>query len=404
MNTGFLFDDMLKFHKEMDFINWQLGGEKMRYMFLARPEFLPHAVIHRNGNISPLEYNLRGNVARFVVQSKQGQMPLERYVQEAPVNGAIILHHGRIVFEAYPRMRSFDKHLFMSVSKAYVGTMIAILEDKNLIDTKKPVDTYLEEVTGSGWEGVSVRDVLDMTSGISSIEVDQEAYTDPQHPHYQYEASLGWLEPTPATCYSTYDYIASINSKGLPGQVYEYSSTNTFVLSWIVEKITNKPFHEVLSQEIWAKIGAESDGLISISKAGAPATHGGLCGTLRDMARFGLLFTPSKEVVTDEKLISSGYLDKIQSGGRPEIFEKGVTGKMMIDSLAGEKPSHNSYQWDFVMEDGDFFKGGFGGQGLYISPAKDLVIAYFGTPFDEKMQENDLVWISRQLVKSHLFE
>jgi hypothetical protein len=56
------------------------------------------------------------------------------------------------------------------------------------------------------------------------------------------------------------------------------------------------------------------------------------------------------------------------------------------------------------MEDGDFFKGGYGGQGLYISPAHDLVIAYFGTPFDEHMETHELEWITRQIVNSGLLE
>ncbi len=403
METGYPFSEVLRFHKDIDLVNWQMGGDKMRYMFLARTEFLPHALVHRAGNISPLEYLARKDVAQFAVESKLGSMPFERYVHEAPVNGVVILHRGRIVFEDYPRMRPFDKHIFMSVTKAYVGTIVAMLEDRQLVDTCQPMDAYVEELKSSGWNGVSVRDVLDMASGILSVEIDIEAYTNPKHPHYQYEASLGWVEPTENTFKSSYEYVATIPSRIAPGQVYEYSSTNTFVLSWLAEKVTGKPFHEVLTDEIWSKIGSESDGFISISPLGAPATHGGLCGTLRDMARFGLLFTPSCGVVCGEKLISDRYLYQIQHGGRPEIFDKGATGKMMTDNLAGEKPRHNTYQWDFVMPDGDFFKGGFGGQGLYISPAKDLVVAFMGTPFDEKMEENELARISRQFVKSDLF-
>ncbi|MGI9263111.1 MAG: serine hydrolase, partial [Woeseiaceae bacterium] len=68
----------------------------------------------------------------------------------------------------------------------------------------------------------------------------------------------------------------------------------------------------------------------------------------------------------------------------------------------GEMPRHNSYQWDFVMDDGDFFKGGFGGQGLYISPSRDLVIAFFGT-FDADEKGHEMTRIARQLAKSGLF-
>ncbi len=56
------------------------------------------------------------------------------------------------------------------------------------------------------------------------------------------------------------------------------------------------------------------------------------------------------------------------------------------------------------MEDGDIFKGGYGGQGFYISPKRDLVVAYFGTPFDENIQTHELEWITRQMVKAGLFD
>ena len=401
--TPYSFKDVLRLHQEIDLVNWQFGGEKMHYMFLSCPEFLPHAMIKRSGEISQLEYQQREDVAWFSVDSKLGRMPFDAYVQAAPVNGVILLHKNRVVYEAYPRMRPFDKHIYMSVTKAYVGTVLAILEDSGRIELQQPVEAYLPELKGSGWQGVAVRDVLDMTSGIASMEADSEAYTNPHHPHYQYEASLGWLEPTEDTFSSTYDHIASLKSHRPPGQAFEYSSSNTFLLSWLAEVITGKPFHEIMTEEIWGKLGAELDALISISKAGAPATHGGLSGTLRDMARFGRLFTPSYRQSAAVKVISDAYLERIQHGGRSELFDRGVTGSTMIKNLAGEKPHHNTYQWDFVMPDGDFFKGGFGGQGLYISPSRDLVMAFFGTPFDDRMEENELVWIARQLVRSGLF-
>ena len=85
------------------------------------------------------------------------------------------------------------------------------------------------------------------------------------------------------------------------------------------------------------------------------------------------------------------------------MFDRGPTGPSILQRLHGEHPRHQVDQWDYVLEDGDFFKGGYGGQGLYISPARDLVIAFFGTPFDETMQAHELEWITRQLVKAGLF-
>jgi CubicO group peptidase (beta-lactamase class C family) len=147
-------------------------------------------------------------------------------------------------------------------------------------------------------------------------------------------------------------------------------------------------------------MGAASDGIITAPRRGVPIAHGGISSTLRDMARFGLLFTPVVRKTMDP-LISDSYLAKIQTGGRPAIFN--ADREQDPQKIDGEPARHNSYQWDFVMADGDFFKGGYGGQGLYISPSRDLVVAFFAT-FDQNGDGHEMTRIARQLAKSGLFD
>jgi CubicO group peptidase (beta-lactamase class C family) len=394
--AAYTFDELQAFHRDFTLRNWIEPGEIMRYAFLRTPEFMPHAVIHRDGPISVLAEAPREDVARTEVRSPLGQMSLDDYVRQAPVNGVVIVHRGVIVYERYPRMRRIDKHLLMSVSKVFAGTLIAIMEDRGQIDTQEPVDAYIPELRNSGWEGVSVRDVLDMASGIDCDELTPEAYHDPESTYYPFEESLGLIPTYPGSRFSTWNYVASLGRAKAPGQAFDYTSVNTFVLSWLAERITNTPFAELVSAEIWSEIGAESDALISSSRCGAIAAHGGMVMRLRDMARFGLLFTPSRHVVSAAPIVSERYLNEIMHGGRPELFDKGVWGRRALTQLAPARPLHNSYHWDFVMPDGDFYKGGFGGQGLYISPSRDLVIAFFGTMIETR-RENALMSISQQL-------
>ena len=118
------------------------------------------------------------------------------------------------------------------------------------------------------------------------------------------------------------------------------------------------------------------------------------------MARFGLLFTPNGRAGM-QPIISDAYLEKIQKGGRAETFVVDVDAE---DSFVdGELPRHNTYQWDFVIQDGDFFKGGFGDQGVYILPSRDLVIAFFGS-FDQNGDGHEMTRIARQLAKSGIFD
>lgn len=388
------------FRSQWTLDNWDDGGPLMRYVFLNMTEFWNHSLIPRGGPVRPLAQALRPEVARFITTTEAGKKPLLDYVRASPVNGVVVLHRGRIVFESYPRMRSVDQHCYMSVSKALAATLIAILEDRGQIDVRKPVDAYLPALAGSGWAGVPVRDVLDMASGIGCLESEEGAYANPAACYYQFEASLGWLRPTAATRDSVFDVMSSLKSHRPPGQAFEYTSPNTFVLGWLAEAVTGRTFAELLSTEIWQKIGAESAAVITAPRRGVPIAHAGVSSTLRDMARFGLLFTPTGRKGKNP-LVSARYLDNIQKQGRPQL-SRAALGKES-GTIDGEPARHNSYQWDFVMDDGDFFKGGFGGQGLYVSHSKDLVIAFFGT-FDEIGKDHEMTRISRQLAKSGLFE
>lgn len=398
-NEGYSLEESIALRQQWTMENWDEGGPLMRYVFLNMSEFWNHSVIHRAGPIRTLPSSLRNDVANLKVKVESGETSLADYVNASTVNGAIVLHKGEIVFESYPRMRSYDKHLYMSVSKTLAATLIAILEERGLIDVNESIETYLPTLKDSGWDGVAVRDILDMASGIGCLELEEGAYTDPSTCYYQYEASLGWLGRTDATADNAFDYMPTLKSHRSAGEAFEYTSPNTFILGWLAEEVTGRTLVDLLSEEIWQQIGAESDAIIIAPRFGVPIISGGISSTLRDMARFGLLFTPSGR---DEEspIISDQYLHNIQIGGRPEIFNVARDQPRLV---AGEPAIHNSYQWDFVMADGDFFKSGYGGQGLYVSTKHDLVIAFFGT-FDKNREGHEMTDIARQLAKSGLFD
>lgn len=399
-DKGYSLDEAEAFRNQWNMDNWDEGGPLMRYVFMNMSEFWNHSIINRGGLVRELPMAPRDDVATFMTTTQDGEITLTDYVNSSTVNGAMVLHKGRVVFEAYPNMRAKDKHNYMSVSKGFAATLIAKLEERELIDVGESIETYLPSLKGSGWEGVPVLDILDMASGIGCLEGDEDSYTNPDHCYYQFEASLGWVRPTAETPDSPHKYIARLASHRPAGEAYEYTSPNTFVLGWLAESVTGQSYADLLATEIWQKMGAESDGIIAAPRRGVPIAHGGISSNLRDMARFGLLFTPSGRGGI-HPVISDSYLEKIQKGGRPEVFNSGQEGDARL--VDGEPARHNTYQWDFVMDDGDFFKGGYGGQGLYISPSRDLVIAFFGT-FDENRKGHEMTRIARQLAKSGLFD
>ena len=397
---GYSLEESQDYHSRWNLDNWDEGGPLMRYVMLNMSEFWSHSVIARHGSILELPIEIRSDVAEFITTTRQGRRTLDDYVNDSTVDGAIVVHDGRVVYESYPRMRPTDKHNYMSISKGVVATLVAILEDRGMIDVSNEIDVYIPELRETEWAGTTVQDILDMASGMDCLEIDNDSYSNVEHCYYQFEASLGWVRPTAATSSDVYQYVASLPRRRPAGEAFEYTSQNTFVLGWLIETISGQTFADFLSQEIWQKIGAESDAIIIAPDRGVPIVHGGISSTLRDVARFGMQFTPMGRQGNDSPIVSDAYLEKIRNGGRPQIFNAAREYPSLVN---GEPPRHNTWQWDFVMDDGDFFKGGYGGQGLYVAPDRNLVIAFFGA-FEEDGTGHEMTRIARQLATSGLFD
>ena len=84
---------------------------------------------------------------------------------------------------------------------------------------------------------------------------------------------------------------------------------STFIVGWLVEKLTGYPFQDVFTREIWWHLGAEADASFIAYRYGIPLTHGGFLAKPRDLARFGLLFTPSHRLVSPRKIISDEHIE-----------------------------------------------------------------------------------------------
>ncbi|TRX49019.1 beta-lactamase family protein [Fulvivirga sp. M361] len=372
--SGFTKEEIYSFHQHLyKGGSWyKQGGDRNRFYFLNFSEIDKHSLIRRSDTPKILEETPRNDVKNFITAAGldpgEGQ-PLNEYIQQAEVDGLIIIHKGKIVFEGYPRMFPTDFHVNFSVTKIYVSTSIAILEDMDLIDTKLPIDNYLEDLKGSGWEGVPIVDILAMSSGIAS---------DGQLVNASFEPIKD---------------LAAAKSVKPSGTQYEYMGANTAILTLLVEEISGLTFSNFLEQEIWRKIGSEYNGLMRKADNGRDATSSvGMSSTLRDLARFGLAFTPSGRKKANP-IISNDHLAKIRN----------VNENLREKSWYSEEMKHAGYQWDEIYADGDFYKGGHAGQGLYISTSRDLVIAFYGT-YNTDLQEHQLPAISRQLAKSGLFD
>jgi len=390
--------EALRVHKDYTLKEFRLVNDNTKYVWSHLNEFMPVATVARKGSVSPLSYTPIPEIGKVIVTNTSDSLTLDEYVKRSQLQGIIVVHKGKIVYERYPRMRPEDKHLHFSVTKTFAGLAIALLEDEGKIKLDDTVGKYLPELNASSWGGIKVRDVLNMASGMTPQFDDPGARTDSSNLYFQFESAMGISIKTAATDKGVWQALNKMKLIKQPGLAFEYGGHNTTILSMIAERITGVRYSDFISNRIWNNIGADADGYFALSPEGIIVSSACMNSTLRDLARYGLLFTPSWKTVSQSKVISDAIIEKIQHVGiDSQIFDKGAFGKRMIKEL-GERPSHNAYQWDFVMPDGDFFKTGLNGQGLYISPKKDLVIACFS--HGDFVRGVSVAFLSRAIAKS----
>ncbi len=357
-----------------EMIWWDVNGPDMLWNNKNLHQIVPTVNVYRDGPVRELVSRPMAEIAEFEIETPNGKMGFKDFLESefSSTMGVVIVHRGDIVFELYPRMEPYEKPIWWSVTKAFVSTVLAILEDRGLVDVNLPIDHYIPELAGSDFEGIKIRHILDMASGVDCPDGD---YADKRSCYLQFESALGdsvRFEDSPD---SPYDFLADLNVGhwSEPGTGFEYSGANTFVIGWLVEVLTGMPFQDALSREVWTRMGAESDASFYAARYGIPLTTGGLLARPRDVARFGLLFTPSYGVVTDTPIISERYLKILTDGGDPEILRNNRGGRPVPDDI-----KWNVYQWDQVFTNNDIYKGGWAGQGLLINPDRDLVAVWVG--------------------------
>lgn len=371
----------------------QESPESFRYESLHSSEFITCARIARGGPVSDLPHALRNDIGTARVQTRLGERTVDDFVDEFPMDGVLMIHHGRIVYERYPQMGADDAHLIYSVSKIVPALLVAELVDRGRVEPRRPIETYIPALATSEWRGVLVRNILDMATGMEKTGLEDDAWEDEF-----WDSMMGRLPG------STYDFIARMrrDPRTPQGTDFQYATRNTFVLAWLAETVWQQPFAEIVSDRLWRRIGAEHDALMGISPAGAP--HARLAMTLRDLGRLGLLYTPSWKRTSTRRLVSAATLHRMQKEGRPELL-KGLEVELNERSFPGERIDHNGWQWDAVFPDGTLFKSGYGGQGLLISPRHDLVVAFFGSwPQTGRVEYNRFQWIARQLMNRGIFD
>ena len=353
--------------------NWDKGGAVSHWAYTHVSEVFPSAVIRRGGTIVDLPIELRPEIGGLKLNNPgEPEQTLDQFVNNGAVDGCVVLHAGKIVYEKYPTIQSDDLHIIMSVTKAVVLTALAILEDQGKIDLAKPVENYLPELKGSDWAGTPLRDLVDMRSGMEGAETSNDAYRNPKHKAFQLEATLGIQPrtavelPNAARRGDLFGMLRTIKRERPAGEKWAYTSSNTAVIGEIVSRVSGKSLADTISDLIWSKIGAGHDAILMENERGYPMSGAGMAATLRDVARFGLLFT--KNPPAGQGRVISDSIIKRYFAGYGDQTKPDEHGMLPL-----------TYEWDMISDKNELVKGGWAGQLLYINRDKDVVVVWFGT-------------------------
>lgn len=209
---------------------------------------------------------------------------LDELLTRTYTDGFLVMHDGAIVSERYfGALKPATRHLMMSVTKSVVGCVAGVLADRGLLIPEKMITDYVPEIADAGYAGASVRDLLDMRTGVAY----RETYTDADAEVRVMERSNGWAPRGDDDPVGLYNYLATVQGESSHGGEFVYRSADTNMLGWVLERASGVNMADLVGDVIWAPLGAEFDADITVDVHGAPVHDGGMSAALRDLARFG---------------------------------------------------------------------------------------------------------------------
>ncbi len=285
-------------------------------------------------------------------------------------DGIVIVHDGVVVYERYAGcLDEAGKHGAMSVTKSLTGLLGEMLVAEGKLDENSKVATIVPELAKSAFGDATVRQVLDMTTGLRY----NEDYADPDADVWRYGAAGNPLpKPEGYTGPRSYfEYLETVAKEGEHGTAFGYKTINTDALGWIIARVTGKSVADLLAERLWSKMGAEQDAYYTVDSIGTPFAGGGLNAGLRDLARIGQLMLDGG-VIDGRRLIPESAIRSIRAGGDKVAFEK--AGYKLLKGW-----SYRGMWWVTHNEDGAYMARGVHGQAIYVDPKARMVIARFAS-------------------------
>ncbi|WP_243450882.1 serine hydrolase [Sphingosinicella sp. CPCC 101087] len=312
----------------------------------------------------------------FTYRHNGNEHSAEDFLERTYTNALIVMKNGRIVTEIYrnnsdARTRFIGWSMTKSITSVLVGCALAEGRIRSLDD---PITDYLPELRGGGYEGASIRDVLEMRSG-----VDYEERYDFANPGVAAQNHISALVKNVSRFA---DPARTIRRLHAPGEVFQYKTLDTAVLGWLLERVSGQSVAAYTAQRLWEPLGAEFDGYYIMDGepgVGREFSGAGFNATLRDFARFGQMMLDGG-VADGRRIVPAEWVDLSTRSAFDEDSRTGGYG----------------LQWWTAAGSDSYYAAGLQGQFIYIDPASRTVVvklSYF-PPADESAGAETLAFLA----------
>ncbi|UVW33952.1 beta-lactamase family protein [SAR92 clade bacterium H455] len=276
----------------------------------------------------------------------------EQFLADSWTTGLLVIQNDQIVHEAYTLGHSKStRTISWSMAKSFISAMMGIAVDEGSIASiEQTVDTYAPELKGSGYEGVRIKDVLQMSSGIDF----NENYADFNSDINRWGRGFALGSPQD-------DFAATLTRGREPGTLNHYVSIDTHVLSMVLSRATGQSVTDYMQEKLYEPLGMEYDGYWIVDGDGTEMALGGLNLTLRDFAKLGSLYLHNG-ALGEKQIVPAEWVKVSTAADAPHIQPE-------------QDDFGYGYQWWLPLsEDGEYMAMGVYGQYIYVNPAKNTVI------------------------------
>jgi CubicO group peptidase (beta-lactamase class C family) len=319
--------------REFGFANWDRK-------FAARP-------VARGKQVHPLP---PGSAWATFAPGGDGAVQLQRNIDAFKLAGIVVLHDGKVRLERYALGHSATgRWVSFSVAKSLTSTLVgAAIKDGHITGVDEMVTRYIPELRGSAYDGVTLRQLLTMSSGVKW----NEDYNDPAA-----DIALFYSMPVEPGRDATVSYMKNLPRAAPPGQKWHYNTCETNLIGVVVARATQKDLATYASEKIWSRYGMEHDASWMLDRSNH--VQGGCCmqATTRDYARLGQFILDGARI-EGQPIVPDGWLE--------------AATRKQVD--IGQPGGGYGYQW-WTRDNGSFNAYGVHGQQIHIDPARRLVIA-----------------------------